>query len=154
MNLSPPTPEEHSWLLRRGEQAVLVSVIAASLLAMLAAWLYQGGQRGRLIEIERAAPVEIPYVVDINTATWPELAQLPDIGETLAKRIVESRDAQGPFRDHDDLRRVRGIGPKTLDGMRPYLLPMPNQESLVTKKGFGQVNVNDTKTSGTSTFCC
>jgi len=56
---------------------------------------------------------------------------LPEIGESLAKRIVESRDADGPFADHDDLQRVRGIGPKTLDRVRPYLLPMPNRATVV-----------------------
>lgn len=128
---SPPRNFNSNWLLRRGEQALLAGVVGAALVAMMAAWFYQGGQRGRLIEIDRATPVEIPYVVDINAATWPEIAQLPDIGETLAKRIVESRELHGPFRDHHDLRRVRGIGAKTLDGMRPYLLPMPDDETLV-----------------------
>ena len=130
MSVVSPTPSPWQPLLRRGEQAVLAGIVAISLLSMLCAWIYQGGQRGKLIEIDRASPVEIPYLVDINRATWPEIAQLPDIGETLAKRIVESRDADGPFRDHDDLRRVRGIGPKTLERMRPYLLPMPNDETL------------------------
>jgi competence protein ComEA len=128
----PTATPRGGWLLR-GEQALLAGVVGAALLAMMATWFYQGGERGRLIEIDRASPVEIEYVIDINAAPWPEIAQLPDVGETLAKRIVESRDANGPFRDHDDLRRVRGIGPKTLDGMRPYLLPMPDGETLVGK---------------------
>ncbi|MCP5000541.1 MAG: helix-hairpin-helix domain-containing protein [Hyphomicrobiales bacterium] len=80
--------------------------------------------------MDRAEPVEIVYQVDINKASWPELAQLPRIGETLARRIVESRETDGPFRDHDDVQRVRGIGPKTLEGIRPYLLPMPEAEAL------------------------
>jgi competence protein ComEA len=50
---------------------------------------------------------------------------MPGVGEVLAKRIVTDRETNGPFQDHSDLRRVRGIGPKTLDGMRPYLVPMP-----------------------------
>lgn len=56
---------------------------------------------------------------------------LPGLGETLAKRIVASRESEGPFRDHDDLRRVRGIGPRTLERIRPYLLPIPEIESVV-----------------------
>jgi len=131
-NTPSPSPNL-PWLLRRAEQAVLAGVVTVALLGMLIAWIYQGGQRGRLIEIDRASPIEIQYVIDINAADWPEIAQLPDVGETLAKRIVESRAANGPFRDHDDLRRVRGIGPKTLDGMRPYLLPMPDAETLVVQ---------------------
>jgi len=54
---------------------------------------------------------------------------MPDIGEQLARRIVADRQQNGPFRDLADLRRVRGIGPKTLEGMRPYLLPVPDLET-------------------------
>lgn len=50
---------------------------------------------------------------------------LPNIGETLARRIVESREAEGPFAEVDDLQRVRGIGPRTLEQLRPYLRPIP-----------------------------
>jgi competence protein ComEA len=114
----------------RGEQALLAAVVAAALLAMMAAWFYQGGSRGRLIEIDRAEPVKISFQVDINRADWPELAQLPDVGETLARRIVDSRLSEGPFRDHDDLQRVRVIGPKTLAQIKPYLLPMASDENL------------------------
>jgi len=126
---SPETPPGQS-LLRRGEQVLLAVVVAIALSAMMAAWFYQGGRRGQLIEIDRAEPVEIVYQVDINRASWPEMAQLPDIGETLARRIVASRESTGPFRDHDDLQRVRGIGPKTLAGIKPYLLPMADDENL------------------------
>jgi competence protein ComEA len=55
---------------------------------------------------------------------------LPDIGPTLAGRIVESRAAEGAYLDHDDLMRVKGIGPKTLEKIRPYLLPMPEHSGL------------------------
>jgi competence protein ComEA len=48
----------------------------------------------------------------------------------LARRIVESRVVEGPFGDHRDLLRVNGIGPRTLERMRPYLLPMPNQDAV------------------------
>jgi competence protein ComEA len=57
---------------------------------------------------------------------------LPNIGEQLAKRIVEDRALRGPFRELSDLRRVRGIGPKTLDGMKPYLLPLSDPPASET----------------------
>jgi competence protein ComEA len=93
-------------------------------------WLIHGGHRGELIEIDRAEPLTARYLVDLNAAEWPELAELPEIGETLARRIVESRTAAGPFGDHEDLLRVQGIGPRTLDKLRPYLLPMPDQDTV------------------------
>jgi competence protein ComEA len=58
--------------------------------------------------------------VDINRASAAELQRLPGIGPKLSGRIVEAR-AQRPFRSVDELRRVRGIGAKTLERLRPHV---------------------------------
>lgn len=117
-------------VLRRADQAVVASLVVLAMAGMGVYWVVQGGPRGELIEIDRAQPLTAKYLVDINKAEWPEFAELPDVGETLARRIVESRLTAGEFRDHDDLRRVRGIGPRTLEKLKPYLLPMPGQEEV------------------------
>lgn len=125
-NATPP------WLLKRADQAAVGGLVLVALVAMAGWWLRQGGWQGRLIEIDRQPKLEARFIVDINRADWPELAQLPGIGRTLAQRIVASRDEQGPFVDHDELRRVRGIGPKTLEKMRPYLRPIPSAASVAS----------------------
>ncbi len=56
--------------------------------------------------------------VDINSASVAELASLPGIGESKAKAIVEYR-AVDPFKSVDDLKKVKGIGEKTLEALRP-----------------------------------
>jgi competence protein ComEA len=56
--------------------------------------------------------------IDINRASPEDLARLPGIGPTLAKRIVEGR----PFASVADLRRVKGIGAKTLEKLRPHVV--------------------------------
>jgi competence protein ComEA len=117
-------------LLRRLDQAAVASLVALSLVAMALYWFVNGGHRGELIEIDRAEPLTARYLVDINSAEWPELAELPELGETLARRITESRVAAGPFADHEDLLRVNGIGPRTLELMKPFLLPMPDQDDV------------------------
>jgi competence protein ComEA len=111
-------------LLGRSDQAVVAGAVTLLLLAVGWWWWLQGGWEGRLIDIDAAPPVKVEYLVDINTAGWSEIAQLPDLGETLARRIVDDRRQRGPFLDHDQLRRVRGIGPKTLEKMKPYLQPI------------------------------
>ncbi|HTU17595.1 MAG TPA: ComEA family DNA-binding protein [Gemmataceae bacterium] len=58
--------------------------------------------------------------IDVNHATSEELRRLPGIGPTLSQRIIEAR-AKQPFRKVEDLRRVRGIGVKTLERLRPYV---------------------------------
>lgn len=59
--------------------------------------------------------------IPLNTSTAVNLARLPGIGPVFAERIVAYRTAHGPFQTLDDLRRVKGIGPKKLVQVRPYL---------------------------------
>jgi competence protein ComEA len=127
---SQPSPTLAPWILRRADQLGVAALVLLGLVATALWWLTQGGWQGRLVEVERAAPQTARFEVDINAAPWPELAQLPEVGETLARRIVQSREQAGPFLDHDDLRRVKGIGPKTLEKLRPYLRPMPNHKAM------------------------
>jgi len=128
-----PNSNHPNWLLRRVDQAVVTLLVLAGLAASVVWWLSHGGARGKLVELERADPQTVRFEVDINSATWPELLQLPAIGETLAKRIVDSRMKDGPFRDHKDLMRVRGIGPRTFNTIAPYLRPMPDRETMAQK---------------------
>ena len=58
--------------------------------------------------------------VDVNRAAAEELQKLPGIGPKLAQRILDER-TRGRFRSVDDLRRVAGIGAKTLEHLRPYV---------------------------------
>jgi len=60
--------------------------------------------------------------VDINSATRSELERLPGIGPSLARRIVEYRSRVGRFGRLEDLLEVSGIGPKTLSGLRDYIV--------------------------------
>lgn len=117
-------PARWAPTIRRMDQAVLAVIAAASLAAMIGYWAIRGGFSGQKIDFERAEPIETRFWVDVNQAGWAELAQIPGVGESLARRIVESREKAGPFIDHDDLRRIRGIGPRTLESMRPYLRPL------------------------------
>jgi competence protein ComEA len=127
MSTHPTKPPKSSpaWLLRRADQAAIAGLALAGLVALACYWTAHGGLRRRLIEIDREPPRQAQFLVDLNTARWAELAQLPGIGDGLARRIVESRQHKGPFVDHDDLRRVRGIGAKTLEQLKPYLRPLP-----------------------------
>lgn len=59
--------------------------------------------------------------IDLNCADAATLELLPGVGPALSQRIVEHRIAAGPFPDVDALDLVRGVGPKTLERMRPLL---------------------------------
>ncbi|HVR30950.1 MAG TPA: helix-hairpin-helix domain-containing protein [Thermoanaerobaculia bacterium] len=60
-------------------------------------------------------------VVNINTAAEAQLMLLPRVGPSLAKKIVEYRQANGEFKTADELVLVPGIGDRTYELMAPYL---------------------------------
>jgi len=142
MNMQTESPSDPpgrpSRLLRRADQAAVAVLMLVGLAATIGWWSSQGGFQGRLLDIDRAGQRVADYQVDLNGADWPELIQIPGIGPVLARRIVESRQTGGPFLDHEDLMRIRGIGPKTLESVRPYLRPMPGGSALAGQATGGE----------------
>lgn len=53
--------------------------------------------------------------ININKASVEELTQLKRIGPKIGQRIVEYREKHGPFGQPEDIMKVKGIGPKTLE---------------------------------------
>ena len=64
-------------------------------------------------------------VIDLNRAGVAELDALPGIGPVLARRIVEFRRQHGAFRRVEELRAVRGVGPRLLERLRPRVTAGP-----------------------------
>lgn len=60
--------------------------------------------------------------IDINEAGPAELDLLPGIGPMLAERITADRRALGRFTSVSDLQRVSGVGPVTVERIRPYVV--------------------------------
>jgi len=59
--------------------------------------------------------------VNLNSADPMLLESLPGIGPATATAIIDDRVANGPFRSVDDLDRVAGIGPATVERLRPLV---------------------------------
>jgi len=59
--------------------------------------------------------------VDINRAQLTELVALPQVGPSLAVKIVEYRNAHGMFITIDRIKKVDGIGPGTFNAIRHYI---------------------------------
>ena len=59
------------------------------------------------------------FAIDINTADASTLTQFNGVGPATAKKIIAYRDANGPFSSCDDLTKVKGIGAKTLEKIKP-----------------------------------
>jgi len=63
---------------------------------------------------------EAAIKISINSADIKELEQLPGIGPSLARRIIEYREEHGLFQKLEDLKKVKGIGDKLFEKIMLY----------------------------------
>ncbi|MBA3497856.1 MAG: helix-hairpin-helix domain-containing protein [Gemmatimonadales bacterium] len=101
------------WLTRPGEAPGDVQLLGALPPRSPAA------HRDSVLALAR--PLGPAERIDADRASAPELARLPRIGLTLAKKIVADREANGPFGSPSGLDRVAGIGPGLLVTLGPHL---------------------------------
>lgn len=95
---------------------LVAEVLLVFALLVLSGW--------RALPADDSGPVppaeELVHRIDLNRAPWHELVHLPGIGATRAMEIVRDRDANGPFGSPDELTRVKGIGPSTVEAVRDH----------------------------------
>jgi competence protein ComEA len=119
----PPEIETRWFSLSRRELLLLALAVGAALLAGAAAQgvrMVWGG--GRVEVTARTDVVSPPARLNVNTANDYELAMLPGIGPATAAAIIDWRATHGPFRSLEDLEQVKGIGPKTIEAIRPHAM--------------------------------
>lgn len=71
-------------------------------------------------EVIVVPPKQKTACISINTATKEELDRLPGVGEKMAERIIAQRET-APFRELQDLKRVKGIGDKTYEKLKDQI---------------------------------
>jgi competence protein ComEA len=107
--IRPKTPSTNS--LKKGlimQHRRLLTLILVALVATAVARTAESSQ-----------PSE---VVNINTASSEELQLLPRVGPALAGRIIEFREANGPFQTVDEILAVKGIGENSFEKLKPYIV--------------------------------
>lgn len=65
--------------------------------------------------------VQPGIIINLNTASKKELMQLPGVGEAMAERILLYREDKGRFQTVEELRKVKGIGGKKFEKLRPMV---------------------------------
>jgi DNA uptake protein ComE-like DNA-binding protein len=76
------------------------------------------GDGGGHARMDADTLARLRIAVDVNHADADELGSLPGIGPVIAARVIAAR----PYRSVEELERVRGIGPRTLEKLRPRVI--------------------------------
>lgn len=116
-----------SVLCSRDDRRFLLCACGLSLLVLTLRYSWLAWHRPEPLHWDSESKL-LAFQVDVNVANWPEWVQLDGIGRETAIRIIEDREANGPFLSIDDVGRVEGIGPTTLDRIRNRLT-IDNDES-------------------------
>ena len=120
--MTSPNPNPGTNTPNPSSQRSAQVALAVCLVVLLGLLAFRGyGNRLGARPTESASPARI----DLNRADRTELQQIPKIGPKLAEAIDTHRTANGPFNSVEELGQVRGIGPQTLDTVRPYLRVEP-----------------------------
>jgi competence protein ComEA len=106
---------------RKGDRSMRKSYIATLFLTIVLASSF-GAVTLSAADTPQSAPVAATGVININTAEASQFALLPRVGEKAGLRIVEYRKANGGFKKTTDLMQVKGIGEKTFELLRSYLV--------------------------------
>jgi len=73
------------------------------------------------VTVTEISPGPDTNLININTASQPELETLPGIGPTTAQKIIQYRNDNGPFSSIEDIVNVSGIGPVTFDRIKDLI---------------------------------
>lgn len=133
--MDPFSTERPARLLPTTSQPLIAAVVTAGLVALAGWFTAAGGFTGGLVHHDRPPAVELLFTVNVNTAAEAELAQLPGIGPSMARRIVDHRREHGEFTAIEGLLDVAGIGPTTLERLRPHVRPIRGQRPRTANAG-------------------
>ena len=111
--------QETPRLWTRREQIVILALAGLLVIGLGLSWADRAGWLHPAIRVVPSGDYQ--FHLDLNQATDSQLQLLPGIGPKRARQIVEYRNAHGPFRSVDDLKKVKGLSSLRLDDIRTYV---------------------------------
>ena len=106
---------------RPQDRHIMTVLMSALLLWLVIEWIVVATRRPDPLLLQRGSEFQANFRVNVNESIWVDWMQLEGIGPSLAQRIVAYRSLNGRFSSIEDVARVPGIGPTTLDRIRPWL---------------------------------
>ncbi|MEY4190427.1 MAG: hypothetical protein RIR17_1163 [Planctomycetota bacterium] len=80
-------------------------------------------------------------LMNVNTATWSELLQIPGITETVAWSIVKHRELNGDYSSVEQLSNIKGIGKKSLEKIKSYVALNSAKSSVIEKAAEAKITL-------------
>jgi competence ComEA-like helix-hairpin-helix protein len=122
----PKTPQ----LDRQAERIILrllpIVVAMFVVVLLLGMGVYRSTQN--TLDQQLLQPTSPEFLVNINTDGAGELMLLPGVGKVIANRIIEHRTAHGPFTSINQLNDISGISHRTIDRLKPFLMPLDDDQ--------------------------
>ncbi len=81
----------------------------------------QPDERKKSSRSTASGSVSVTEKININTAGSAELQKLPRVGPKTAEKIIQYREENGPFLRKEDIKKIKGIGPKTFENMKEII---------------------------------
>lgn len=116
--IAPSAPTAPPQAPRAGERVLAGLAVVIGTILVLAA--YSPRFTSRPLEYRQGEA--FAYRIDLNRADRSELMQVPGIGPGRADAIIAQRNTAGEFGTPNDLDRVKGIGPKLLEQVKPHVI--------------------------------
>jgi len=116
--MTPWFPEHDGWPLipdRNERRGVLLLVLASVIVLTGVVWIRYAGSPGDLSSISP----ESTYP-NLNRDPATRIEEIPGIGPVRSKAIARHRRRHGPYERYQDLKNVHGIGPETIEKIKPY----------------------------------
>jgi competence protein ComEA len=110
--VGPPKPR--LWITRPDAAATVA--LAAVLMVVVGVIVARNLRLGGDVAVVKGP--EMKYVIDVNSAPEAELALLPGIGPTRAKKIAEWRAQNGPLKGLDDVKKAARMPAKDMEKLK------------------------------------
>ena len=100
----------------------LIMIVALVALMSVSTFAQDAAEEARELSTKEVALKESGEKINVNTADKEQLMKLYRVGDKTSDKIIAERDANGTFKDAEDLKvRVKGIGDKTIERNADYM---------------------------------